>query len=288
MRRLLVVFGLVAVTLGFSSCTSTSTTPTTTSSTPTTTPTTSMASIPHTATTLPARSAASRAATLAMRVALRHGDARSSLHYVSTSLGNGLTTTITGNVNQSSGAQIVALSYKGATVSMEIELVSHEAYFRGSAAAIADIIGLSGVQSAAAAGQWISVVPSDTKYYSSTAAALTVASVMSQLVLSAPITGAHAIAAGGRSLVAISGAWTGNGLKASDHATAVLEVSSGKASLPVRFNGVEPPSPKTARFTAAFVVSKWGERVRVVPPATSLPLSTVLKSTTTTTRPVVV
>jgi hypothetical protein len=285
-RRLLVVVGLVAVAIGASACTGTTTAPTTTTAP---LPPTTTSKAPHAATTTPpATTAAARSATLEMRTALRHGDARPSLHYVSTSLGDGLTTTITGDVNQTSGAQTVALSYKGDTVSMEIELVGHEAYFRGSAAAIADIIGLSAAQSVAAAGQWVSVVPSDTKYYSSTAAALTVTSVMSQLVVSPPITGARSVAVRGRGLVAISGAWTGNGLKASDHATAVLEVSSGRASLPVLFSGVEPKSAKTGLYTASFAVGKWGEPVHVVPPTASVPLSTVLKSPTTTTRPVVV
>ena len=66
---------------------------------------------------------------------------------------------------------------------MVIELVGHEAYFRGDAAAIQVLINLTARQSAAAAGQWVSVVPADS-VYQSTAAALTVGSVMSELALS--------------------------------------------------------------------------------------------------------
>jgi hypothetical protein len=223
-----------------------------------------------------------------MRAALRHGGSLPSLHYVSTSVGGGVTTTIVGDVNQASGAQTVAVTYRGATVSMEVELVGHEAYFRGPALAIADIIGLSGAQASAAAGEWVSVVPANSAYYQSTAAALTVASVMSELALASPIKGARAVVAGGRAAWEISGAWIGEGLTAKDHATATLEVTMGADSLPVRFSGVEPPTPTRGRFTASFVVSKWSESVRVLPPAFSVPLSTILKSTTTTTQPVVV
>ena len=113
-----------------------------------------------------------------MKTALRHGESRSSLHYVSTSVGNGLTTTIVGDVTQTSGTQTIVVSYRGTKATMVIELVGHEAYFRGDAAAIEVLINLTALQSAAAAGQWVSVVPADL-VYQSTAAALTVGSVMS-------------------------------------------------------------------------------------------------------------
>ena len=132
--------------------------------------------------------ASGSAAAQEMKTALRHGESRPSLHYVSTSVGNGLTTTIVGDVNQTSGTQTIVVSYRGTKATMVIELVGHEAYFRGDAAAIEVLINLTALQSAAAAGQWVSVVPADS-VYQSTAAALTVGSVMSELALSPPITG---------------------------------------------------------------------------------------------------
>jgi hypothetical protein len=209
------------------------------------------------------------------------------LHYVSTSVGNGLTTTIIGDVGQSSGTQTIVVSYQGVKATMVIELVGHEAYFRGDAAAIEVLINLTAAQSAAAAGPWVSVVPTDS-VYQSTAAALTVGSVMSELALSAPIAGERTAVDGGRTVVEISGAWTGEGITAKDHATGDLEVSKGNASLPIRFNGVMPATASATRFAENLVVSKWGEAVHVVPPASSVPLATILKTTTTTTQPVVV
>ena len=42
------------------------------------------------------------------------------------------------------------------------------------------------------------------------------------------------------------------------------------------------------RFTESLVTSKWGETVQVTAPSSSVPLAAILKSTTTTTQPVVV
>jgi len=228
------------------------------------------------------------AASLDMRAALRHGASKSSLHYVSTSVGSGLTTTITGDVKQTFGTQTIVVSYQGAKVSMVVELIGHEAYFRGGALAIEALINLNPDQAAAAAGQWVSVVPADTAYYESTAAALTVGSVISEIALSPPITGARNVVKGGRAVLEISGAWTGDGITAKEHATASLEVTKGSKSLPVEFAGVVPASSKTSRFVDNMVVSRWGEAVHVVAPPASVPLSVILKSTTTTTQPVVV
>ena len=280
MRKLLVALGVVAMGIGASACSSTSSaTSTTTSSVP---------GIEASTTTIPAPTAAggNRTAAQAMRAALRHGGSQSSVHYVSTSVEDGMTTTIVGDVNRTSGTQSIVVSYQGAKAPMVIELVGHEAYFRGAATAIEVLISLTARQSAAAAGRWVSVVPADSAYQS-TAAALTVGSVMSELALSPPITGARTVAVGGRTVVEIAGAWTGEGITAKNHATGELEVTKGAASLPIGFSGVMPATAAAGGFTANLVVSRWGEAVHVVPPAFAVPLSTILESTTTT-QPVVV
>jgi hypothetical protein len=280
-RKLLAALGAVAVGIGVSACSSTPSATSTTSS--------SFRNSAASTTSLPAAPVTGNnmAAAQAMKTALRHGGSRPSLHYVSTSVGNGLTTTIAGNVNQTSGAQTIVVSYRGAKATMIIELVGQEAYFRGDAAAIEVLINLTARQSAAAAGQWVSVVPADS-VYQSTAAALTVGSVMSELALSPPITRERTAIEGGRSVIEISGAWVGEGITAKDHAAGELEVTEGVASLPVAFSGVMPATASAARFVENLVVSKWGEAVHVVAPAFSVPLATILKSTTTTTPPVVV
>jgi len=280
-HKLLVALGMVAMGVGASACSSSSSaTSTTTSSVPGTEASTT--------TTIPASRAAGSNATAvqAMRAALRHGGSQSSLHYVSTSVEDGMTTTIIGDVTQTSGTQTIVVSYQGVKASMIIELVGHEAYFRGAATAIEVLISLTARQSAAAAGRWVSVVPSDS-VYQSTAAALTVGSVMSELALSPPITRARTVVVGGRSVVEIAGAWTGEGITTKNHATGELEVTKGAASLPIAFSGTMPPTTAAGGFTASLVVSKWGEAVHVAPPAFAVPLSTIL-NTTTTTQPVVV
>jgi len=219
-----------------------------------------------------------------MNAALAHGRAQASLHYVSTSFGEGLATTIVGDVNQTSGTQTIVVSHGTARATIIIELVGHEAYFRGSAAAIEVLIGLTAPVAAAAADKWVSVVPSDS-VYESTAAALTVGSVMSELTLSPPITGSPATVFDGRPLIVISGGWVGDGVAAKDHATGKLEITGHVRSLPIRFSGVAPATASSSRFVESLVVSRWGEPVHVSPPASSVPLATVTKGVTTTTQP---
>jgi len=279
--KLWVALGLVAVGFGVSAC----------SSTPSATSTTiaSVSSTKASTTTLRAApgSGSDQAAIDAMRTALNNGRARPSLHYVSTSVGNGLTTTIVGDVNRTSGSQTIVVSYRGAKARIDIKLVGDEAYFRGDAAAIEVLINLTAPQSTAAAGRWISVVPADS-VYQSTAAALTVGSVMSELALSPPITREKAATYDHRSDIEISGAWIGEGVTAKDHAMGELQVTKGSGSLPIAFNGVMPAAAGASRFTASLVVSRWGEPVHVVPPPSSVPLATILKDTTTTTTQLVV
>lgn len=210
MRKLLVTLGVVAIGIGVSACSGTSATTSATSTAPSSRTST---------TTVPGQAspASGNAAAQAMQAALRHGGLRPSLHYVSTSVGDGLTTTIVGDVNKTDGTQTIVVSYHGVKASIVIELVGHEAYFRGDAAAIQVLINLTAAQSAAAAGQWVSVVPADSAY-ESTAAALTVGSVMAELTLSPPIDGERNAVDRGRKVIEISGAWVGDGITAKDHA----------------------------------------------------------------------
>ena len=205
------------------------------------------------------------------------------MHYVITSTGNGITTTIVGNVNKTAGTQTVYVSGQ-AKGTMVIELVGQTAYFRGDAAAIEVLVGLTGPAAAAAAGRWISVVPGDA-VYQNTAAALTVGSVMSEMALAPPITGGHDSVVGGRRIVQVSGGWVGDGITAKSHATAKLVVTGDATSLPVSFSGVVPPTATTTRFVNTIVVSGWGEPVHVAPPGSSTPLSLIPGGVTTTTQP---
>ncbi len=280
-RKLLAALGAVAVGTAASAC---STTPTATSSSTTTTTTRAA----HTPTTLPATPGrADRAATRTMSAALRRGGAEASLHYVSTSTGNGLTTTITGDVNRTSGTQTIVLSGGQSRATIVIELVGREAYFRGDAAAIQVLVGVTEGVATAAAGRWVSVVPTDA-VYQSTAAALTVGSVISELALAQPVTGGRTVVVGGRDLLQLSGAWVGEGVTAKDHATGKLDVTRSLTPLPVSFSGVTPATAGTSRFVESIVVSRWGEPVEVARPLFSVPLATIRPGGTTTTQPVVV
>ena len=274
-RKVFAAVGALAVGIGVSAC----------SSTP------SGVSVPSSSepgsastTTLPGSPGAKdTSAVQTMKAALRHGASEPSLHYVITSAGNGITTTIVGNVDKRAGTQTVYVSGQ-AKGTMVIELVGQTAYFRGDAAAIEVLVGLTGPAAAAAAGRWISVVPGDA-VYQSTAAALTVGSVMSEMALAPPVTGGHDSVVGGRRVVQVSGGWVGDGITAKNHATAKLVVTGDATSLPVSFSGVVPPTATTTRFVNTIVVSRWGEPVHVAPPGSSTPLSLIPGGVTTTTQP---
>jgi len=276
-RNLLTAIAVMAVAIGASACRGTTSGTSATSS--------SRPRAYGSTTTLPARSAkGSATATETMKAALRHGASQPSLHYVSTSVGGSLSTTIVGDVDQTSGTQTIVVSYKKVRSTILIELVGHEAYFRGQAAAIEVLIGLAPAEAAAAAGRWVSVVPSDS-VYQSTAAALTVGSVMSELALTPPITGGRSIRAGFRTAIKISGGWVGEGVSAKDRATGTLQVSKEVESLPIRFDGVVPATATSPRFVDTIAVSRWGEPVAVTRPASAVPLAAISGSVPTTTLP---
>lgn len=275
MHNLLVGLGVIALGLGAASCSVASSGTSVTSSSSPGTPTSA---------TVPPADTTPLSPTQIMNAALAHGGAQPSLHYVSTSLVQGLTTTIVGDVNQTSGTQTIVVSHGTEKATIVIELVGHEAYFRGSAAAIELLIGLSAPVAAAAADQWVSVVPSDS-VYKSTAAALTVDSVMSELTLAPPVTRVSTTVLDGRALVVISGGWIGDGITAKEHATGKLEIINSATPLPLRFSGVAPATASSSRFAETLIVGRWGEPVHVTPPASSVPLATVTKSVTTTTQP---
>jgi hypothetical protein len=219
-----------------------------------------------------------------MKTALKNGAAQTSLHYVSTSTVEGTTTTIVGDVNQTSGSQTIVVSYKQQRATLAIELVGHKAYFRGDAAAIEVLVGLTASVSAAAADQWVSVVPSD-HVYKSTAAALTVGSVLSEMALTPPLSNERSAVVGNRTLAEIGGSWVGDGVTAKEHASAQLELTGGALPLPVRFSGVSPATATAPRFAESIVLSRWGEAVQVAPPSSSTPLSAISGQATTTTQP---
>jgi len=269
-HKLLVVLGVVAIGMGTCACAST----------------TVAQHTPHTKTCAASFGSLHAASTgddneQLVKAALHDGDAQCSVHYLST-MHSGLSiVTISGDVTRSLGTQTVTIYYKKIKTSLVVDLIGHRAYFRGSATAIEAMVGLTLRQSVAAAGRWISVVPTDS-VYKTTAAGLTVSSVVSQFAPSSPITDRSAATLGGRRAVKLSGPYTGDGIRASQHALEFLELARGANSLPIRFTSLVPASSETSRYEETIVASKWGESVDVTPPLHSVPLSTILRSTSTT------
>jgi hypothetical protein len=268
--RVVSVLGTIALVAALSSCSGSAGSPTTTSRPATST-------VPS---TTPSVSSAARL----LKKALADGQARRSLHYVSvSSYADGAKVTIVGDVNRTAGFQTIVISADGERGTMAIELIGNEAYFRGDRLALVAFQGLTPAQAMAAAGRWVSVVPSDPSF-TDTAAALTVASVISEVSLTPPLGAAKASSLAGRPVVDLSGAWVGSGVP--QHATAELAVSKGAVPLPVRFSGAAG-TIGSDQFLETTVLSRWGEPVSVTAPRTSVPLSTITSAGTTTTQPTI-
>jgi hypothetical protein len=222
-----------------------------------------------------------------MDAALSYAGVESSVHYVDSSAGGQLTTVIVGEIGQTSGTQTIHVDFRGAKAAITIELIGHTVFFKGSNEAIDLLLPLTPSQAEAAEGRWVSIVPSDGKVFQEAAAALTVGSLMSYIALAKPITGKRTIVTGGRAYTEIFGRWVGDGVLPRQHAAGELEVSKGATSLPVEFNGVKPTQGISGRFVDTVVLSRWGEAVHLAAPRTSVPLSSILKATSTT-KPTVV
>lgn len=192
---------------------------------------------------------------------------------MSTSNGGGVAVTITGDVTATEGTQTIDYARGTATGKVIVELIGREAYFKGDAVALRGFMGLSAAQSAANAGRWISVVPSDSAF-AATAAALTVGSVIDQIGLSAPLSRGGETSISGQRVLEIRGALSGPSAAPGPKGKSTLAVSASGAALPVRFGGSQTTS--AGSFTEALVLSRWNEPVTVRAPSSSTPLSTII------------
>jgi len=102
---------------------------------------------------------------------------------------------------------------------MVIELVGHEAYFRGRRRCHRSAHQLDARHLPPPPANGSRSCRADSVYESTAAALTRSVSVMSELALSPPISGERTAIDGGRSVVEISGAWVGEGITAKDHAT---------------------------------------------------------------------
>lgn len=257
---------LGAIVLAACSTTTNSTSPTVAPST-TTTPTAGA----------PSSTSPANPASRLLAATLANARSQNSLHYVSISSEKQETVTITGDVTKTSGWQTIDFATGKSTYVSEVRLLDKECYIRGDAGSLRDFFGLTDADATRYAGAWISVVPSDS-YYSSAAAALTVASVIEEMELGEPVTTGAAIVVGGHAYASLHGALAGPDYVGTK-GRAVLAVTAGTSSLPVTWASTVNGSTDT------MALSRWGEHVSVSAPAASIPLSVITGTPTATTGP---
>jgi hypothetical protein len=263
MRRSLATSLAVASLLGLSACSAAST-----SNSAATTPTTSATVRQNTA------------PQVVLDTALANGRAATSVHYVSASREANQRVTITGDVNRTDGTQTIDYVLGSARGTLVVRLIGHEAYFRGDAVTLYGFMGMTTEQATTYANRWISTVPGDPNY-ANTAAALTVSSVISEIGLGAPIEGVSPATSPRTAAVILKGRLIGPSAP-SGGGTSTLTVSSSSRPLPILFSGL---GTKKQAFTFTLGLSRWGEPVQVSPPASSIPLSTILGAANPTSPP---
>jgi len=240
-------------------------------------------SIPPT-TTVPSGTAApgasSKGAEHLLGATLRNARSQRSLHYVSTTKTSTINLTITGDVTKSLGWQTLVNRGGSTPWVAEVRLVHREAYMRGDVAALKNFFGFTASAAARYAGRWISVVPTDS-YYEAAAAALTVSSVIDEIALGKPVSSGGHVTVGGRTLQQVRGSLAAPAARRST-GSAMLTITASSDPLPVRYSDT---FKNTTSGSDSTVLSRWGETVHVVAPATSTPLATITGGGTTTTQP---
>jgi hypothetical protein len=177
------------------------------------------------------------------------------------------------------GVQQATLTVGKSSGTVTIELVKKTVYFKGTQFALASLYNFSAKAAKAYANKWISVSVSD-PHYSSYASGLDLPSVLSSLTMSGPFTVAKTTKSiGGIRCWGITGNLAQSGSPVSP---AVLYVSDDKVNpLPVEQMSLSAPG---TQGSLEVDLSNWSARVTVNPPASSVPIASVVSNANLTPR----
>jgi hypothetical protein len=235
---------------------------------------------------LPAGASTSRAATLWTH-AVAAASAQPSVHYVQASTGGGQTITITGDVNRTAGTQHIVFKTGPHSWTSTVTLVGQTAYVSGSAYALQLTLGVPASVFTPVAGKWISITPSDPGgLFKSTAAELTMASVVSNFSMGGPFTLGRRAHMSGVSVIGLHGYLTGTGTHTKVPQT--FDVKATGSPLPIASLSQAPGKHGTR---SASTYSRWGDPVSVQAPAGAVSIAQVLQGAppgTTTTAPQII
>ena len=150
---------------------------------------------------------------------------------------------------------------------VEVLLVGTTAYLRGDAGGLTDIIGVASAQAVQDAGKWVSVTSSST-LYQGIARAVTLTTLLDQMKPSGTLATTAPGKLGGHAVVGVRGALTGT----TGTGTTTFWVTTVAPPVPIGVDAQSAGTGGTVTEIGAF--SKWGERLRLTPPAGAVPLDT--------------
>jgi hypothetical protein len=195
-----------------------------------------------------------------------------SVHYIQVSKGGGQTVTITGDVNRVAGSQRITFKSAHQTGAATVTLVGNTTYVNGDSYGLLLTLGMPRSVGSQLEGQWISITPSAPDgLYTSTAAELSMTSVISNFAMKGPYTIGDRAKESGVAVVKVHGFMTGTGK------TKVPQTFSLRANgrpLPVTSVSVAK-GKQHSQVTTTY--SKWGEAVSVEAPNGAIPISHLLQ-----------
>jgi len=211
-------------------------------------------------------SASTQSPSVLVRVALNNAVNSGWVHEVSTGRGSGHSLSMVNDIGASEGRQVIDSDGARSTVLV----INNMAYINGDTAAIANYFQLQTSNPQEFAGQWISIPPSETSYFSAVSASVTLASDFHNVSFGGPFTERPETALQGVEVHPIVGHVSGpNGGK---DVPATLYVASTGRTLPMELSASDGKFSETVKW------SRWGELVTLPLPSQTIPISTVLAS----------
>ncbi|MHB8221096.1 MAG: hypothetical protein ACYDHU_12365 [Acidimicrobiales bacterium] len=198
-------------------------------------------------------------------------DRQRSVHFVATSTLSTKSIVIVANAGTTSGTQAITIRVSKKTGHITGRYTGATVYFRGDAVGLESYLGMPSSIAPTYAGRWISFTSSD-QNFTQIAGSMTLKTAVEQVSVSPPVTNGGRAKVNGTSVVVIRGTTTSLSSKG-QHGSAVADVASGGAHLPVRFVGTGRQGKQSAGGRVSF--SRWGLKVNPRAPSGAVPASSI-------------
>ena len=194
-------------------------------------------------------------------------EASGTVHYVLTATSAGQSQTIEGDVSKSTARQSITQG----SHHIEVVLVHKVAYVLGDAGGLSTAMGLKTSVANHYAGTWIAVHSSDT-LYSSITSAVTLDSILADLVPSGTLSLTAPRTVAGRQVIGVHGGLPGPAQSGVTGST-TLFVATNRPTLPISVSGTATMGKQHVTDTGSF--TKWGVAVHLAAPSGSVAFSSL-------------